>query len=156
VLITARHLLAESEDDANVAQVVLEPLGDLDVAEIEKACALLHDRDLGAECGEHRGVLDADDSCPYDNHRLRDSIEQEQPVGVEDRPVVERHIARVRRTCPARDHHPLRRDLSRLVARHFHGMRVEKAGAPLEDDDVVPQELVADDVDLTRDNGLSA
>ena len=31
------HLLAEPEDDAEIAQVVLEALRDLDVAEIEQA-----------------------------------------------------------------------------------------------------------------------
>ena len=57
--------------DAEVAQVVLERLDDLEVAELQHPLALLDDRYLRAEGGEHRGVLDPDHAGPGDDHRAR-------------------------------------------------------------------------------------
>ncbi len=54
------HLLAEPERHREVAQVELQRLDDLRVAEVQHVVALLHDGHLGAQRGEHRGVLDAD------------------------------------------------------------------------------------------------
>ena len=52
--------------------MVLERLDDLGVAELEQPPALLDDRHLGAERGEHRGVLDADHAGADDHQRGRD------------------------------------------------------------------------------------
>ena len=77
------HLLAEAERDADVAQVVLERLGDLVVAEVEQAVALLDHGDLGAERGEHRRVLDADHAAADDDERARQVRQLQDAVRVE-------------------------------------------------------------------------
>ena len=146
------HLFTQAEDDTDVTQVVLQTLSDLGVAELEQAHALLDDRDLCAERSEHRGVLDADHSCPDNDNGVRDPVEVEQAVGVEDRPVVEFHLGRVRRARPGGDDHPVGTDPPLFVTRHQNGVRVEEVSAPMDDLDVVPQQLVADDVDLAVDD----
>ena len=72
VQLDADHLLAEAERDAELAQVVLQRLDDLVVAEVEQPGALLDDGHLGAERGEHRRVLDADHAGADDDERRRD------------------------------------------------------------------------------------
>ena len=77
------HFLAEPERHRQVAQVEFQRLDHLGVAEVEHVVALLHDGHLGAQRGEHRGVLDADHTGADDDHRGRQRLEIEDPVGVE-------------------------------------------------------------------------
>ncbi len=65
-------LLAEAERDRQVAQVEPQRLDDLGVAEVQHRVALLDHGDLGAERGEHRRVLDADDAGADHHHRRRE------------------------------------------------------------------------------------
>ena len=102
------HFLTQAEDDTDVAQVVLQTLRDLGIAEVEQARAFLNDRDLCAERCEHGGVLDADHPRTYDDHRVRDSGQSQQAVGIEDRSVVEFHVGRVGWACPRGNDDPVR------------------------------------------------
>ena len=54
--------LAEPEGDRQVPEVELQRLDDLLVTKVEHPVALLDDRDLGAERGKDRRVLDANDT----------------------------------------------------------------------------------------------
>ncbi len=104
VAVDADDGLAEAEGDAEVAQVVLQRLDDLRVAELEQALALLDDRDARAERREHRRVLDADHAGADHDHRGRDVVELQDAVGVEDRALVERDVLRPVRRGAGRDH----------------------------------------------------
>jgi hypothetical protein len=147
-------LLAEAEDDAEIAQVVLEPFDDLRVAEVEEAGTLLDDGRLRSQRGEHRRVLDADDAGAHDHHRGRDAPQPQQTVGVEDRAVVELDGRRPRGASAGGDHDPLGGETPLLAPRHEDRVRIEEAGAPGNDLDVVAEQLVPDDVDLTLDDLL--
>ena len=81
---TVVDLLAEPERDRQVAQVELERLDDLGVAEVEHRGPLLDDGDPRAEGGEHRRVLDADHAGADDDHRAGHALQREDAVGVED------------------------------------------------------------------------
>ena len=59
--------------------------------------ALFDDGDLGAEGGEHRRVLDADHPGADDDHRRRDELQVEDPVGVQHPLFVELDAGRTRR-----------------------------------------------------------
>ena len=56
--------------------MVLEPLDDLGVAELEQARPLLDDSDRRPEGREHRRVLDPDHSRADDDGGGRDPLEQ--------------------------------------------------------------------------------
>jgi hypothetical protein len=154
VALDGGHFFAQAEDDSQVAQVVLQTLRYLGVAEVEQARPLLDKRDLPTERGEHRGVLDADDARADDENGRRDSVEQEQSVGIEDRRPVELDRGRPRRTRSRCNDEPLRGQPPLLVIRDGDGVRIEEACAPLKDLNVVPHQLVADDVDLALDHLL--
>ena len=81
-----RHRLAEAEHDAEVAEVVLQRLDDLGVAEVEQAVSPLDHGDPRAQGGEHRGVLDPDHAGADDDERARNPVEVQDPVRVEYRP----------------------------------------------------------------------
>jgi hypothetical protein len=153
VALDRRHCLAEPEDDPHVAQVVLEPFGDLRVDEVEEPRALLDDGYLQAERREHRRVLDADDAGTDDEHRRRDVVEEEQTVGVEDRLVVELDGARAVRARSRGDDDLLGAQPPVLgAAAQDDGVRVDEAGGAGDDVNAIPRELVADDVDLALDD----
>ena len=66
-------LLAEAEDEAEAAQVVLQRLDDLVVDEVEDARPLARRRvTRDAERGGHRGVLEADHAGADDGQRARE------------------------------------------------------------------------------------
>ena len=114
----ASTLLAQAERDVVAAQQVLERLADLAVEEVERAVALVDDRDLGAERAEHRGVLDADHAGADDRHRARHApVELQQAVGVDDRAVVEGDGVRARGLRPDRDRRCARRGSARRSPR---------------------------------------
>ena len=96
--------LAEAEDHAEVAQRQLQRAHDLGVAERQQLAPRVDDRDLGADGGEHRRVLDADHAGADDDERLRDLLEVEDAVGVEDRLLVELDGRRPHGAAARRDH----------------------------------------------------
>lgn len=69
--------------------MVLEPLDDLGVAELEQPAVPLDDGHFRPERGEHGRVLDSDDAGADDDERGGDPAEIEDPVGVEHRRSVE-------------------------------------------------------------------
>jgi hypothetical protein len=147
VAVDRRHLLAETKDDVQVPQVVLETLRDLGVAEVEEARPFLHHGDFRSQRGEHGRVLDADYPGPDDEDGGRNAVEAHQTVRVEDRAVVELDCPRARRTGAGGYHDPLGGQ-ALLTIRYGDRVRVDEAGGAFHDADVVPHELVAHDVDL--------
>ena len=149
VAIDRRDLLAEAEDDSEVAQVVLQALDDLRVAEVEQPGPLLDDRHLHAERREHGRVLDADHAGPDDHARRRYAVDAAETVGVEDGAAVELDRGRAGGTCPDGDDDPLGGQPPLFLARcDRDGVRIDEARAPGDDLDVVSQQLVAHDLDL--------
>ena len=151
------HLLAEAEGHADVAQVVLQRLGDLVVAEVEQAVALLDHGHLGAERREHGRVLDADHAAADDDERARQVRQLQDAVGVEHRRVVELDRLRPVRARADRDHDVVGRDAALLAARRDGDrVRVDEARVAVQQLHVVARQLVAHDVDLALDDGLRA
>jgi hypothetical protein len=114
--------------------------------------------DLGAEGGEHRGVLDADDPRADDDHRRRQVLHAEDLVAVHNGQPVELHAGRAGRPGADGDHHLLRGDLpfGALLGGHHDGVRVvEPAGAD-QHVHVVAGQLAADDVDFPTDHVVGA
>ena len=132
--------------------MVLERLDDLRVAELEQAAALLDDRDLAAERGEHRRVLDADHAGADDD--AASSGSQSRPGCRRSRgrggrrtrrspaaPGACRRRSRSSRRLTPSAPRPTRRDARACAGR--------RSGAwPFRSSDVVARELGADDVDL--------
>jgi hypothetical protein len=139
--------------------VELERLHDLRVAEVQHLWPLLHDRDAGAERGEHGGVLDADHPCPDDDERCGHALQAQHRVGVEHPLIVELDLGWTGRLRAGGDDDVLRRDDLEIAARltlDGHGVRVLEPGDAAEDVHVVAQELVADHLDLAADHMLCA
>ena len=93
-LSTDCDLLAEAEGHGVVAQVELQRLDDLGVAEVEHLRPLLHQRDPGAQRGEHRRVLDADHAGADHDQRVGHLLQLEDLVGVEHPGAVELDVGR--------------------------------------------------------------
>ena len=151
--------LAEPEGHRQVAQVVLQRLDDLEVAELEHPVAPLDHGHLGAERGEHRRVLDADDAGPDDDHRARDPLEVDDPVGVDDAPLVEVDGAGRAGFVPVAItifSAVTCRSLARPATDDRDRVRVDEAAGPVQQLDVVAGELAADDLDLAADHVLGA
>ena len=142
--------LAEAEDHAEVAQRELQRAHDLRVAERQQLAPRVDHGDLGADGGEHRGVLDADHAGADDDERLRDLGEVEDAVGVEDRLLVELDARGPHRPAAGRDHDAVGvHDLAAAVGVRDHDrVVVDEARVAVEDGHVVARELVADDVGL--------
>ncbi len=153
------HLLAEAERHREVAQVELQCLDDLGVAEVQHVVALLHDGDLGAQRGEHRGVLDADHTGAHDHHRRGQRLQVEDAVGVEHPVVVEFDAGRAGRFGAGGDHDVFTADRCALAAGGFldqDGVRVDEAAVTLDEVDAVAHELRPDDVLLLADHMAGA
>ncbi|MCO5546658.1 hypothetical protein L7F22_000092 [Adiantum nelumboides] len=153
------HLLAEPERDRRVAQVELQRLHDLRVAEPEHRVPLLHHGHPRAERGEHRRVLDADHPGADDDHRVRDPAQLQHLVGVDDVLAVERDGVRAGRAGPGRDDEVRGGDLVVVTPPRpldDDGVRVGEARRPGQDVDVVAHQLVAHHLDLTADHVLGA
>ena len=141
---TRGHLLAEAERHRQVAQVELQRLDDLRVAELQHVVALLDHRDLGAERGEHRGVLDADDAGADDHHRRRQRLQVEDAVGVQHPVFVELDAGRPGRLGAGGDHDVFAADGCAFAAGRVidqHGVRVEEPAVPGEEVDPVAHQL---------------
>ena len=83
------------KDTAVVAQVELQRLDDLRVAELQHLRSRFSTTvTRRAERGEHRGVLDADHPGADHDQRGRDLLQLEDPVGVEHPRVVEGDLGR--------------------------------------------------------------
>ena len=151
-----RHGLAEPERHREVAQVVLERLDDLEIAELQHPLALLDDRHLRAQRGEHRGVLDADHAGARHQHRPRDPLQVQDAVGIDDRPVVEGHAGGPGRLGAGRDHEVLGADLAQPVVAvvDLYAVRAGESPGAGEDRDAVPGQLAADDIALPADHVL--
>ena len=151
--------LVEPEGHRQIAKVELQRLDDLRVDEVDHAVAAFHDRDPGAERGEHGGVLDADDPGADDDHRGRDMIEVEHAVGVDDAPLVELDLLRPRGPGAGGDDDLVRGELELLVAEafgHQHRVRVEEARGALEVLHVVAVQLGAHHLGLAGDHVVGA
>jgi hypothetical protein len=148
------HGLAEPERHGQVAQVVLERLDHFQVAELQHPVALLDHGDLGAQCGEHRGVLDADHPGPGYHHGPRHPLQVLDAVRVDHGPLVERHAGRPGRPGAGGDD-----DVRRAGRPDPAGAVVDlqrfRAGEPAhagQDRDPVAGELAADDVVFPADH----
>ncbi len=152
------HGLTEPEGHREVAQVVLERLDDLQVAELEHPVPLLDHGDLGAQGGEHRGVLDPDDPGAGHDHRPRHPPQVDDPVGVEDGPLVEGDAGRAGRVRPGRDHDGGRADPATraLVPVDLEHVRFDETRQAGQDRDPVAGELAAHDVVFPADHVLGA
>ena len=82
------HGLAEAESDALLPHLVDQFVDDLRVAELEQALVAVDERDLDAELGEHRRVLDADDARADHRDRARQFRQADDVVAREHRAVV--------------------------------------------------------------------
>ena len=118
--------LAEPERDRQVAQVEPQRLDDLVVAEGQHVAALVDDRHLGAQGGEHRGVLHADDAGTDHDHRAGDGLQLQDPVGVDDAPVVELDLRWAGRGGSGCQHDLVRRDLGVRVPVDHHRVPVDE------------------------------
>ena len=153
------HLLAEAERHRQVAQVELERLDDLRVAEFQHVVALLHDGDLGAQRGEHRGVLDADDAGANHHHRRRQGLQVEDAVGVQHPVFVELDAGRAGRLGAGGDHDVLAADGRALAAGGVldqDGVRVDEPAVALDQIDAVAHQLRPHHVLLLADDVCGA
>jgi hypothetical protein len=150
-------LLAEAERHREVAQVELERLDDLGIADVEHPGALVDDRHPGAERGEHGRVLDPDHPGPDDHHGVRDVLQLQDAVGVDDPPAVELDGGGPGGRRAGRDDDVVGGHGGRGVPRvagHGDGVRVDEPGGPGQQVDVVADELRPDDLDLAADDVL--
>ena len=133
---------------------MLEPLDDLVVAELQDPPAHVDHGHLGAERGEHGGVLHADDAAPHHHQCARDAVHVDQSVGVEDGPVVELHGRGPGRPGAGGDDDVLGGDLPLATVVPFdqQGVRIDEAPGPFQQGDVVADQLVPDHVDLPADD----
>ena len=144
-----RDRLAESEGDREITEVIAQRLDDLLVAEVEHVGPALDDGHLGAERGEDRRVLDADDARSHHDQRGGDAFQGEHTVRVDDGAPVEVHAGRPSRAGTHGDdrrvetHAPLAGR-----ARDCHRVRVVEPCRAGEKRDVVARQLVADDIHL--------
>ena len=149
------HLLAESERDREVAQVELQRLDDLWVAEVEHVVALFHHGDLGAQCGEHRGVLDADHTGAHHHHRRRQRLQVEDAVGVQHAVFVELDTGRAGRLGAGGDHDVFAADRDAFAAGGIldnHGVCIDEPAVALDQVDPVAHQLRPHDVLLFADH----
>ena len=140
------HLLAEAERHRQVAQVELQRLDHLGIAEVQHAVALLDHGDLGPERGEHRRVLDADHARAHDHHRRRQGLQIQDPVGVQHPVLVELDARRAGRLGAGGDHDEFASDSCSFTAGlviDTDGVRVEKTAVPGVEVDPVTHQLTA-------------
>ena len=158
VLLDRRHRLAQPEHQAEVAQVVLQRLDHLVVAELEQPLVPLDDGHAGAERGEDRGVLDADHPGADHDERRGDLGHVEDAVGVEDGGLVELDVRRAGRDRAGRDHDLVGLDRAHAPVRvgHLDPVLVDEPALPGQHPDVVSGELVSDHVHLARHHLLGA
>ena len=152
------HGLAEPERHGQVAQVVLERLDHFEVAELQHPVALLDDRDLGAQGGEHGRVLDADHPGAGDDHGPGHPLQLQHAVGVDHGTVVELDAGRPGRLGPGRDHDVLGGDPVDMVAAvvHLDRVRIREVRRSGDHRHPVTGELAAHHVDLPADHVLGA
>ncbi|VAZ59921.1 hypothetical protein LAUMK7_02354 [Mycobacterium kansasii] len=132
-------------------------LDDLGVAEIQHVFPLLDDSHLGAQRGEHRGILDADHAGTDHDHRGRERLEVQNPVGVQDPLFVEFDAGRPGRPGAGGDHDVIACDsglfAARLVFDH-DGVRIDEPAVPHQQVDPVAHQLIAYHVDFLADHML--
>jgi hypothetical protein len=158
VLLDRRDGLAEAERDSQVAQLILERFDDFTVAEFENVAAPFDDGDLRAERGEHRRVLDADDTRADHDHRLWDLRQVEDAVGIDDRLVVELDRRGSRRLGSGRDDDLVRRRDAVLPGSvlDFDGVGICEMSLTGQQRHVVAGKLAADHVDLSTHHMIRA
>jgi hypothetical protein len=152
-------LLAEPEGHRQVAQMELQRLHDLRIAELEHPLALLDHRDPAAQRGEQRRVLDPDHPGPDDHERRWDLLQLEYLVGVEHPGRVEVDLGRPRRPGAGGDHDDRRghrRPVTAMRTLHGDGVRIEEPAGAGEQLDVVTQQLGAHHLYLAADHMLGA
>ena len=151
---TEEHRLPEPEGDGEIAQVVLQRLDHLDVAELEHPLALLHDGDLGAERREHGRVLDPDHAGARHHHRPRDRLQVDDPIGIDDGALVELDAGQPGRPGSGGDHDLVRADPvdPAVAAVDLHGVRVEETAGAGHGRDPVTGKLAAHHFHLTADH----
>ena len=153
-----RDPLAEAEGDGQVAQVVLERLDHLDVAELQHPVALLHHRDLGAKRGEHGHVLDPDHARARDHHRAGHLLQMDDPVRVDHGAVVELDAGRAGGPGAGGDHDRLRAGPAdpAVPVVDFDRVRVGETGRAAQDRDPVAGQLAAHHVHFAADHVTGA
>src|SRR5262249_51814273 len=148
------HLLAEPEDKPEPAKVVLERLDQL-VVEAEQPRLRVDDRHVDAERDGNGCKLEPDHAAADNGEPLREIREPQDPLGVEDRSVVEVDPCGTVGCCADGDHDPLRTDpVWRGTFANLERVRTDEGGRPLEDPDAAPPELVSDRTLLMLDDLL--
>ena len=155
---TEEHGLAEPKGDGQVAQVVLECLNHLDVAELQHPLALLDHGDLGAQRREHGRVLDPDHPGTRDDHRARHLLQVNDPVGIDHGALVELHGGGPGRAGAGGDHDLVGAGLTApaVAGVDLHRVRVDEGTGTGQDRDPVARQLAAHHVHLTAHHVLGA
>ena len=150
-------LLAEPEHEPERPQVVLQRLDQLVVDEVQDPRPLLDERDVHAERGGHRGVLEPDHAAADHRQRPRQLGQVEDPVGVEHGALVELDSGRARRRGADGDDDALGgQPEARAGARDLERVRVGERRRALEHAHAVAAQLVGDHVLLVLDHLVRA
>jgi len=150
-----RDPFSESEGDPLVAHLIVQRVLDLIVHKIQWALPLVDQRDARAEDLKDRGIFHPDDPGANEDHRAGNLREIEQPVGVDDVPVIELDARRPSRPRSDRDDDLVGGQGPRaLIGRHQNVMRIDKRTGPRHDLDVIPDQLIPDDVDFGLDDAV--
>src|SRR6185437_2546434 len=152
------HGLTEPEGDRQVAQVVLERLDDLNIAELQHPVPLLDHGDLGAQGGEHGRVLDADHAGARDDHGPRHLLQVDDPVRVDHRTLVKVHAGGPGGAGTGGDHDLLRCGPARpaVAVVDLHRVRVDEVPGAGQVHDPVSGQLAAHHVDLAAHHVLGS
>jgi hypothetical protein len=150
-------LLAKPEHGAELTQLEAEALDDFAVREIEQHRPLIEQRDPDTERGEHRRVLQPDDTGAHHHQLAGELVEFVHLIRVEYPRAVYGYALIVGRARAAGNQDPgSPDDLRSVVARDFDRVRVEEARVTVEDGDAVAVELRLDYLDLARHDRLRA
>jgi hypothetical protein len=127
----------------------MEILDELLVHESKQSLALIHDRYLHTQSRKHRPVFGADDASAHNEHLSRKLFEVQDVVAVKDGAPVELYIARPKGSRPNRDYEFLGA-LSNAsgMGSDLNRMRIYEGGVPVQRVDVIPLQLMLDDIDL--------
>src|SRR4051812_16135180 len=98
---------------------------------------------MDSEGGERAGVFAADDAAPDDDHLLRDRLDGQQRVAIDDDLAVDVDPVRLLRMRASGDENEFARDAPDVLteAAHLDGVSVENAGRALDLVDPVPLEI---------------
>jgi hypothetical protein len=135
--------------------VVLQRLDHLAIDELEQSRSRLDHGSVDAQRRQHRRVFDADHSAAHDRGRARYLVVlfDQEAVGVEHAPAIDRDLGVVRGARAAGDQHVVRRDLfRRLFAFDAQAMRRDEMRVPGQDAHAIALELIAKHLQLAIDD----